>query len=202
MLYDLLFPWQKQIIDKFEDKRKFALYLDMGLGKTPVSLAFAERHHCNKIIIVSIEKKAIETADVDGSFLNWSTKMEKKYNAYTKQYSFNNTGSKKWQVTLNENDNDILIINYESLYKRRLLENLDRKKKKEKICELKDNILDFIKKCKDQRVCVIIDECHKLKDLDSLQSDIDWAEENRDFRLDMENNDDKRDGIMCIFKII
>ena len=130
MLYDLLFPWQKQIIDKFEDKRKFALYLDMGLGKTPVSLAFAERHHCNKIIIVSIEKKAIETADVDGSFLNWSTKMEKKYNAYTKQYSFNNTGSKKWQVTLNENDNDILIINYESLYKRRLLENLDRKKKK------------------------------------------------------------------------
>lgn len=31
MLYDLLFPWQKQIIDKFENRKRFALYLDMGL---------------------------------------------------------------------------------------------------------------------------------------------------------------------------
>ena len=31
MLYDLLFDWQKRIIDRFEDRNRFALFLDMGL---------------------------------------------------------------------------------------------------------------------------------------------------------------------------
>ena len=31
MIYDMLFDWQKQIIDKFEDKKRFGLFLDMGL---------------------------------------------------------------------------------------------------------------------------------------------------------------------------
>lgn len=31
MLYDLLFPWQKKIVDQFEDRNRFALFLDMGL---------------------------------------------------------------------------------------------------------------------------------------------------------------------------
>ena len=82
MLYDLLFSWQKEIIDKFENRNKFALYLDMGLGKTPISLAFAERHKCNKIIIITIEKKASETINVDGSFLNWASRMDNNYNYY------------------------------------------------------------------------------------------------------------------------
>lgn len=31
MLYNKLFDWQKQIVDKFGDKRRFGLFLDMGL---------------------------------------------------------------------------------------------------------------------------------------------------------------------------
>lgn len=31
MLYDLLFNWQKRIIDQFENRDRFALFLDMGL---------------------------------------------------------------------------------------------------------------------------------------------------------------------------
>ena len=93
--------------------------------------------------------------------------MDKKYNLYTKEYNFDNTGPKKWQATLNENDNDILIINYESLYQRRKEVTKD---KKSKVAILKNNILDFINNCKDQRVCVILDESHKIKDLETLQT--------------------------------
>lgn len=31
MLYDLLFDWQKRIVDQFENKKRFGLFLDMGL---------------------------------------------------------------------------------------------------------------------------------------------------------------------------
>lgn len=167
MLYNLLFSWQKEIIDKFENRNKFALYLDMGLGKTPISLAFAERHKCNKIIIITIEKKASEDVNVDGSFLNWASKMEFDYNTYTKKNSFDGTGTKKYQKTLHNDDNDILIINYESLYKRRNSKNLSNLNTG---CELKENILAFVNSCKGQNVCIILDESHKIKDLETLQT--------------------------------
>ena len=89
MLYDLLFDWQKRIVDQFENRKRFGLFLDMGLwlGKTIVSLAFAERHNCNKIIIITIDKKAREGVEIKGSFLNWASQMDKKYNLYTKEYN-------------------------------------------------------------------------------------------------------------------
>jgi len=163
MLYDELYTWQKQIIDKFEDRKSFALYLDMGLGKTPVSLAFAERHKCSKILIVSIDKKVRETEDVSGSFLWWSNKLEMTYNKYTKQYNFDGTGPKKWQATLSRFNNDILIVNYESLYSH-------KRDDSHNVCELKDNIVKFIESCEGNNICVILDESHKIKDLNTLQT--------------------------------
>lgn len=168
MLYNKLFDWQKQIVDKFQDRQRFGLFLDMGLGKTPVSLGFAERHGCNKILIVSIDKKVRETEDVDGSFFWWAKFMAKPYNLYSKQYSFVGEGPKKWQTTLQQNSNDIYLVNYESLYEHGLTEVVMGKKVKK--LQLKGNVEEFIKSCKGQRVCVIIDESHKIKELDSLQT--------------------------------
>lgn len=168
MLYDILYPWQKQIVDKFEDRTRFGLFLDMGLGKTPVSLAFAERHRCTKVIIVSIDKKAREDANVPGSFANWAGKMEKQYNIYTKKHSFRATGPKKWQATLSDRTVDMLVINYESLYSRGLTESATGKLSRK--IELKECLADFIESCEDQNVCVILDESHKVKELDTLQT--------------------------------
>ena len=45
-IYDKLYPFQKNIVDKFRSYKKFGLFLDMGLGKTPTSLALAEVNNC------------------------------------------------------------------------------------------------------------------------------------------------------------
>ena len=39
-LYNQLFDYQKNIVDKYKDRDSFGLFLDMGLGKTVLSLAF------------------------------------------------------------------------------------------------------------------------------------------------------------------
>lgn len=164
MLYNLLFDWQKNIVNKLENKNRYGLFLDMGVGKTPISLALAEKHKSNKIIIISIDKKARETIDEEGSFLYWASKMDIQYNMYTKKYSFNEQGPKKYQAKISSFTNDIFIINYESLYKR------TKNEENHKKCELKENITDFIVSCKNTNTTVIIDESHKIKELDSLQT--------------------------------
>ena len=168
MIYNYLFDWQKQIIDKFDDRKRFGIWLECGLGKSPISLAFAERHNCSKILIVSIDKKVRETVDTDGSFFWWANKMDVKYNMYTKQNDFQGQGPKKHQATLLQNTDDIYLVNYESLYVHGLSEMVNGKKSKK--CVLKDNINSFVQSCKGQNVCVIIDESHKIKELDSLQT--------------------------------
>lgn len=168
MLNDLLYPWQKQIVDKFEDRKAFGLFLDMGLGKTPVSLAFAERHRCTKVVIVSIDKKARESASVPGSFAYWAQKMEFEYNLYTKKNCFDGTGTKKTNASISPSTVDMLVINYESLYSRGLsVESNGRLVRK---IELRKCLSDFVASCDEQRVCVILDESHKVKELDTLQT--------------------------------
>ena len=53
-VYEKLFDWQKKIVDTFQDRSSFGIFLDCGLGKTPVSFAFAERHKATKIFVVTI----------------------------------------------------------------------------------------------------------------------------------------------------
>lgn len=150
MLRDCLFDWQKNIVDSV-NRNDYGLYLDMGLGKTPVSLALAEKHKCTKILVIAPNNKVLEDESVGGSWLFWSKKLEYKYN-----YSI------KKQTSFSELQNDFYIINYESLY--------SRKKDRKTTVVLNDFINDFIKSCKDHNVAVIIDECHKMKDQSSIQT--------------------------------
>lgn len=151
-IYEKLYPWQKQLVDKFKYRNSFGLFLDCGLGKTPISLAFAEQNNCSKILIITINSKALETKDVSGSWLDWASQSNIKYRLYQKK-----------QELFSSNEPEVLVINYEALYKRA------NKAKTAKV-ELKDNVKAFINSCKYQNVAIILDESHKTKDLQSLQT--------------------------------
>lgn len=169
MIYKELFDWQQEIIDRFEDRKAFGLFLDMGLGKTPLSLAFAEAHNSNKIIIVSKNKKVLETVDTKWSFAWWLTKANIKYNIYNKNYNFRGEGVKKRQITLSPESNDVLLINYEGLYKFGAGKKSE-KKKGIKSSILSDIVSDFVASCRNETVTVILDESHKVKEPTSLQT--------------------------------
>lgn len=152
-LYNTLFDYQKNIVDKYKDKDSFGLFLDMGLGKTILSLAFAEVNHCNKVIIITINAKAEESAGLPDSWLGWASKSDIKYNFHTKH------DDEPYDISTS----DLLIINYEGLFSR----SKDRKQK----VQLRQCILDFIYSCANNNVAIIIDESHKMKNLKSLQTE-------------------------------
>lgn len=151
MIYDLLYDWQKKLVDKIKDKKEYGLFLDMGLGKTPISLALAEANEVDKIIIITINSKAIEKEDASGSWLNWVSKMKKPYKQLTK----NNCKS--------ESEEEVLLINYEWL--------TDRKADRSKVgIQLRPELLSFIKSCYYKKVAIICDESHKIKSSQSAQT--------------------------------
>lgn len=158
-LYETLFPFQKNIVDKFKDKDRYGLFLDCGLGKTLVSLAFAEVNKCTKVIIVTINSKATEDINVKGGWLWWANKSEIKYNFYDKKI-FNPT--KKKPNSFTTETNDLLLLNYESLYSRDKTAKIKNALKKE--------LVNFINACKGHNIAIILDESHKVKDTSSLQT--------------------------------
>ena len=152
-LYEKLFDYQKNIVDKFKDRQSFGLFLDMGLGKTILSLSLAEVNNCTKVIIITINAKANESESVKDSWLGWAKQSSIKYN-------FHNKHSKDSFLI---EQNDLLLINYESLFSR-------AKDKKSKV-QLKDNVKEFILSCYGHNVAIIVDESHKMKNLKSLQTE-------------------------------
>lgn len=153
MIYNMLFDWQKNIVNNYMSKKAFGLFLDMGLGKTPVSLAFAEQNECSKVIIITLNNKALEDETIKGSFLWWAKKSDFKYNFY----------NKKSKTCPTNKTNDILILNYESLYERKSCN-------KKSSVTIKSNIVEFIKSCEGHNVAIIVDESHKLKSTNSIQT--------------------------------
>lgn len=153
-IYNHLYDWQQQIVDQFKDKRNFGLFLKMGLGKTPLSLALAEENGCDKILIVSINSKATEDEYVKGSFLDWANKADIRYEYITKSTKLKADNSKP----------QIFLINYEGLY-------IHRKKSEKKArCELKPEIIDFLNSCLNHKAAIIIDESHNMKNLQSIRT--------------------------------
>ena len=152
-LYQTLYPYQKNIVDKFKDRERYGLFLDCGLGKTLVSLAFTEINQCTKIIVVSINAKAEEDIDVGGSWMWWGNRSDIKYNFYNKKI-FKPT--KKHPNNFTVETNDFLLLNFESLYARNT----------EKFT-LKPELIKFIKTCKGHNTAIIIDESHSIKNTSS-----------------------------------
>ena len=152
-LYEKLFDYQKNIVDKFKDRESFGLFLDMGLGKTILSLAFAEVNKCNKVIVITINAKAEESENLPDSWIGWAKQSDIQY-VFHKKHS---------DIQFKVEQNDFLIVNYESLFSR-------AKDKKQKV-QLKQNILDFIYSCANNNVAIIVDESHKMKNLKSLQTE-------------------------------
>lgn len=152
-LYNQLFDYQKSIVDKYKSRDSFGLFLDMGLGKTVLSLAFAEVNNCKKVIVITINAKAEESAGLPDSWLGWASKSDIKYNFHTKH------DDKPYDISTP----DLLIINYEGLFSR----SKDRKQK----VQLRQCIQDFIYSCANNNVAIIIDESHKMKNLKSLQTE-------------------------------
>ena len=148
-VYDMLFDWQKQLVVKNFDKQAFGLFLDCGLGKTPIATAFAEQHCCQKILVITINPKTYETEHDIGSWQFWSTKLNKSHKIYSREYPSTNV------------EDEVFIVNYESLYKRT---------KSARGLELADKIVRFIDNCKLKNVAVIVDESHKIKNLSSIQT--------------------------------
>lgn len=150
-LYRQLFPWQKELVDTYMSEQRFGLFLDMGLGKTIVSLAFAEQHECTKVMVVSINAKALEDENVNGSWKFWASRSDIQYQMKS-----------KWSEQFDNNVAELFITNYESLYER-------GKNRKENVT-IKMNIQEFVKSCQGHNVALIIDESHKMKDLQSKQT--------------------------------
>ena len=153
MLYNKLFDYQKEIVDKFKERNNFGLFLDMGLGKTPISLSFCEVNNVEKIIIITINSKATEIIEEKGSWINWLSQIEPSFNYFNKQQL------KKAKF----GERDAIVINYEGLMERNTAHS------KSSII-LKDYINEFIKSCKNKKVALIIDESHKIKTSTSLQT--------------------------------
>lgn len=152
-LYEKLFDYQKSIVDKFKSRESFGLFLDMGLGKTILSLAFAEQNNCTKAIVITINAKAEESANFPDSWLGWAKQSDIEYVFHTKH------DDKPFLIE----QNDLLLINYESLFSR-------AKDKRVKV-QLKEAITDFIYSCANHNVAIIVDESHKMKNLKSLQTE-------------------------------
>lgn len=151
MIYNKLYDWQKRIVNEFSWKHRFGLFLDMGLGKTPISLAFAEKNQCTQVLIITINPKVLESECVEGSWSYWAKQSDMMY-----------TISTKLSPKLTEPTPNVFLTNYESLF--------NKSKDKKTSLELKDSVIDFINCCAGQKVAVIIDESHKMKDCQSKQT--------------------------------
>lgn len=146
-IYNALFPWQRNLVDCLKGKRSYGLFLDMGLGKTPISLALAEVNKCEKLLIVTINSKATEKPEIEGSWLWWADKSDLGFVLHNKAENDHTTPC------------ECYLVNYEYLSDR----------KKEGVV-LRDTIQDFIDSCRNHKVALIIDESHKIKDTSSLQT--------------------------------
>lgn len=154
MIYEKLFDWQKKLVDTIKNKSAYGLFLDMGLGKTPISLALCEQNSIEKVLIITINSKAMEGTEQSGSWLNWASKSNIRYKLLDKS-----SNSLETNLT---SDFTAFVVNYEYLFK--------RVNKKNESFGLRDTIEEFIESCKGKRSAIIVDESHKMKDGKSLQT--------------------------------
>lgn len=149
---DCLYPWQRSIVDKFRDRRSFGLFLDMGTGKTPISLAFAEANGCEKLVIVTLNAKVREKDGTPGSWYEWLAKSSVGYERVWRK----DKGEGKYDPDVPE----AIVTNYENTFSR--TDGYGT--------QLKPYLVSFARSCRGKRVALILDESHKAKTRSSKQS--------------------------------
>lgn len=103
-----LFPYQQKIVDE-QYKDSIALFMDMGTGKTYVSMGMFQKSKCSKLLVVCLATK------VD----DWQRDVSNELGLKTTSL---NKGTKRNRKILKE-ENDALVISFESSW--RLKELLD-----------------------------------------------------------------------------
>lgn len=107
MLYNLLYEYQKKIVDDLKGYPSGALFMDVGTGKSITSLALFEQkqlqNKCNKLIIICLCAKLEE----------WKADCEKWF-PFSKTIIIDKKKSKEEFI---KNDYDIAIINFEKTWR-------------------------------------------------------------------------------------
>jgi len=131
-IYQKLYPYQKRIVDK-QLKPSSALFMDMGTGKTITSLALFEKSNLNKMLIICLVSKLYD----------WKEEVETYFQDLN--VVILNRGTKVNTTILEDDSIDVIICNYESVWR------LDK------------TILNVI----NDEWYVIVDESHKIKNTKS-----------------------------------
>lgn len=149
-IYQFLYPYQKRIVDRYKDRASWGLFTDMGTGKTPMSLGLAEANHCDRLVIITLNAKALEKSTNEGSWKWWAEKYYYELEFYD-----------KCSTVFGQNPS-CFIINYESLF--------ERGKNKTQRVTLKHSLEAYIRNCERHNVALIIDESHNIKNLQSQRT--------------------------------
>lgn len=155
-IYNVLYDYQKDIVDKYKDRNSLGLFLDMGLGKTPLALALCEINDVDNILIITLNNKTEEGIDDKGSRGWWAQKLD----GFT---IYNKSQIKKLKDEDKIANKSIFIINYESVMERQSLSSYSKSSIK-----LKSYIKKFISSSRNKKVALILDESHKIKTTSSL----------------------------------
>lgn len=108
MLYNLLYDYQKKIVNDLKNLNSCALFMEVGTGKSITSLALYEQKiiqkKCNKLLIICLCAKIKE----------WQTDCEKWF-PFSKVLILD--GKKKSKELFNKGAFDIAIINFEKTWR-------------------------------------------------------------------------------------
>ena len=96
-----------QIINKFENRKRFGIWVDMGLGKTVQIITLLKANIINKPSLIVCPKTLI---------FNWKSEFLK-FDGETKVVEIYGTSSKREELinSIDYNENAVYITSYESL---------------------------------------------------------------------------------------
>ncbi|KNG79671.1 SNF2-related protein [Mycoplasma sp. HU2014] len=155
-LFNKLKDFQKEVLLKNKDKTKLGLFLDMGLGKTILSLSFCEYFNADAIIVICPKAIAVKQENEKGSFTDHLTN-DLNYVVYNK---FQKNIKK---IEFDKNQKEALILNFESFI------NIKEEKTRDKIPLF---LKKFVFAHKDQKIAIIIDESHRIKNSTPITSKV------------------------------
>jgi SNF2 family DNA or RNA helicase len=122
-IYDLLYEFQKEDVDKAEGSRRFLDASDMGSGKTLKGVAFDERYNPNERTLIVCPMAVIQ---------HWRTWFRKRG---VPVVALSHTGSgspgPSYQAAMDRfvnRDNKVLVVHWQTLQKRLLLPRLQKVK--------------------------------------------------------------------------